>query len=87
VLWGCQNLTNNRHEQGAFILGYKSNFSEAAKFLDQALTVDLNFTKTSLKDYILHNQTYSGNVTACTYKVCAQNMLCKNEAQDSDENE
>jgi hypothetical protein len=87
VLWGCRNLPNNKHEQGAWILGNKAMFSEAAKFLDQTLTVDLNFTKASLKDYILHNQTFSGNVTACTHKVCESNMLCKNDVQDSNEDE
>jgi hypothetical protein len=55
VFWGCRNLPNNKHEQGAWILGYKQNFSEASKFLDHALSVDLNFTKSLSKDYILHS--------------------------------
>lgn len=85
VLWGCRELPNSQHEEGAWILGYKKNFSEAAKMLDQALTVDLNFTKASTKDYVLHNQTYAGNATACTQKLCEYNLLCKNDGADSEE--
>jgi hypothetical protein len=87
VLWGCRNLPNNKHEQGAWILGYKSNFSEASKLLNQAFFVDLNFTKASIKDFVLYNQTYSGKTTGCTYKVCKYNQLCKSDDVDDDENE
>lgn len=86
VLWGCRNLSNNRHEQGAWILGNKANFSEASNFLNQAL-VDLNFTRSLSKDYILYNQTYTGNVTACSLKVCDFNLLCKNDGFDSNESD
>jgi hypothetical protein len=85
VLWGCRNLTNNKHEQGAWILGYKNNFAEATKHLNQAFFVDLNFTKASIKDFVLHNQTRSEKATSCTYKVCKYNQLCKSDDQDDDE--
>lgn len=85
VLWGCRNLTNNQNEQGAWILGYKDNFSLAAKMLDQALTVDLKFAEVPTRDFVLHNQTYSGNATACSHKLCEYNLLCKNDAEDSKE--
>lgn len=85
VLWGCRNLPNNKQEQGAWILGYKNNFTEASKFLTQALFVDLNFSNSSIKDYILYNQTYSKKTTACTFKVCGYNLLCKSDDDSEDD--
>lgn len=79
ILWGCTNLPNNKHEQGAWILGYKNDFTNASKFLDQALRVDLKFSNALFRDFIMYNETYTGNITACTMKVCEYNQLCKND--------
>jgi hypothetical protein len=85
ILWGCRDLPNGQHEQGAWILGDKSNIHESVKMLDQALSVDLNFTKALKRDFILFNETYAGNVTACSFKLCEYYLLCKNDAVDSEE--
>jgi hypothetical protein len=86
VLWGCRNLPNNKHEQGAWVLGLKENFNEAAKLLDQAISVDLNFSKSLTKDYILHNQTSSGGGTShCSDKLCDYHLICKNDVDAESE--
>lgn len=85
VIWGCRDLPNSKHEQGAWVLGYKSSFGEATKKLDQAMIVDLNFARAPMRDFILHNQTYAGNATACSLKVCEYNHLCKSGDDDSTE--
>lgn len=85
VLWGCRELSKNLHEQGAWILGYKDNFAEAAKYLDQTLKADLSFASAPANDYSLYNETFPEKSNACSSKVCEYNVLCKNEAQDSGE--
>lgn len=83
VLWGCRELSNNLHEQGAWILGYKQKFADATKYLDQALKVDLSFTEASANDFTLYNETILGKKSSCTSKVCEYNVLCKSDdAQD-----
>lgn len=77
ILWGCRNISDEKHEQGAWVLGFKKNFSEAAKLLDRFLNVDLSFAKASSKDFLLYNQTYAGNSYSCTSMSCANNFPCK----------
>lgn len=85
VLWGCRELSNNSHEQGAWVLGYKEKFAEATKYLDQVLRIDLSFSSALAQDYVLYNQTFPGKTSSCSSKVCEYNLLCKSDIQESEE--
>lgn len=53
--------------------------------LDRALSVDLSFSGALIKDFTLHNQTYSGISSACSFKACEYYQLCKSPSADSAE--
>jgi hypothetical protein len=66
VLWGCHNLPNGKHEEGAWILGYRKNYTDIkAKHFEAAMKelTDLKSSATH-KDYII-NEMKEFSVAGC----------------------
>jgi hypothetical protein len=63
VLYGCVATDEDKHEEGAWILGFKNNTAESLKHLNEAFKY-LNNSLAKFEDFKVFNVSRANNLTA-----------------------
>lgn len=62
ILHGCSDCSDGEHEEGAWILGFRSNFSESMRHLSEALDF-LKISAAKVENFHVYNFSATENLT------------------------